>query len=354
MKHFKLAKLFLVVMMLSFAGSALAETKTLKVEVVDHLKREAMEDYILIILQGDDVVYETKALNKDPLNIKFEYDSVKNYELAVAKDDFTTYRFNLSNALSSGQIPKTIRLSLAKESQNFSFKGKVLDRVTNDPIKDCKITIINKNTGEKNEKVTGLDGTYNIKIVSGYEYNVTLQNREFLKRFASIDYCGDTLKENNKYCFKGFADISLDPNGGVSSSSSLMDRVVVGKKFEVDNIYYDYNKATLRKDGKPNVLKLFRILHDNPQIVVELGSHADSRGSDSYNMSLSQRRAESVVDFILAQGIDKSRIKPKGYGESILKNRCSNGVKCSNSEHEVNRRTEFVIIEIDESKIVID
>jgi len=94
---------------------------------------------------------------------------------------------------------------------------------------------------------------------------------------------------------------------------------------------------------------LLYTLIDNPQIIVELGSHADSRGSDEYNLALSQRRADAAVEYVVKQGIDRKRIRSKGYGETMLVNHCSNGVKCNGKQHEENRRTEFIIVGIDES-----
>ncbi len=84
-------------------------------------------------------------------------------------------------------------------------------------------------------------------------------------------------------------------------------------------------------------------MKENPTIWIELGSHTDSRGNDQYNQSLSQRRANAAVQYIIGKGIDKSRITAKGYGESRLVNGCSNGVSCSVADHQLNRRTEFTI-----------
>ncbi len=83
---------------------------------------------------------------------------------------------------------------------------------------------------------------------------------------------------------------------------------------------------------------------DNPTIWIELGSHTDSRGKDSYNLTLSQKRAESAVQYIISKGIDKNRITAKGYGETQLVNKCANGINCSDEEHQLNRRTEFKIV----------
>jgi len=85
-------------------------------------------------------------------------------------------------------------------------------------------------------------------------------------------------------------------------------------------------------------------MKDNPGIVIELGSHTDSRGSSQSNLALSDKRAKASAAYIISKGIDKSRIYGKGYGETMLLNRCANGVPCSEEEHAINRRTEFKIV----------
>ena len=80
-------------------------------------------------------------------------------------------------------------------------------------------------------------------------------------------------------------------------------------------------------------------------MVVELGSHTDARGRDAYNLDLSQRRAQSAVEYLVESGIDRERLRAQGYGETVILNECVNGVKCSDDEHRFNRRTEFKIIE---------
>ena len=85
-------------------------------------------------------------------------------------------------------------------------------------------------------------------------------------------------------------------------------------------------------------------MEDNPTIKIELNSHTDSRAPDGYNMRLSNDRAKSSINYIISQGINPARLSGKGYGETRLVNKCSNGVKCTNSQHEENRRTEFIVI----------
>ncbi len=125
-----------------------------------------------------------------------------------------------------------------------------------------------------------------------------------------------------------------------------LDPVVLNKAIRLNNIYYDYNKATIRADAAAELDGLISLLQQNPDIVIELSSHTDSRGGDSYNKKLSQKRAESAVNYIKSKGICENRIYAKGYGESQLLNKCDNKKKCGEEEHEVNRRTEFKVVRI--------
>lgn len=122
-----------------------------------------------------------------------------------------------------------------------------------------------------------------------------------------------------------------------------VQKLEVGAIIEIPNIYYDLAKWNIRTDAAIELEKVVQFLDDNPTIKVELGSHTDSRGSDVSNQTLSQKRAQSAVDFIVQKGININRITAKGYGESKLKNRCANGVNCTEEEHQQNRRTEIRI-----------
>ncbi|MCT4664280.1 MAG: OmpA family protein [Flavobacteriales bacterium] len=110
-------------------------------------------------------------------------------------------------------------------------------------------------------------------------------------------------------------------------------------------INYDLNSAKLLPEAKKKIDELLLpILNDKKNVSVEIASHTDSRASDSYNQDLSERRARSVVNYLIQKGINPSRLVANGYGEKQLKNRCSNGVSCTEREHRENRRTEFRII----------
>ncbi len=120
---------------------------------------------------------------------------------------------------------------------------------------------------------------------------------------------------------------------------ALGDKVML----KINTIYFDYDKSEIRRDAAIELDKAIKILKKYPKLIVEFGAHCDSRGPDSYNDLLSDRRAKSTVDYMVANGISRSQLTGKGYGERRLTNKCSNGIKCTEKEHEKNRRTEFVI-----------
>jgi len=126
-----------------------------------------------------------------------------------------------------------------------------------------------------------------------------------------------------------------------------VEKVEVGQKFVMENIYYDFDKWDILPESEVELDKLVKIMKDNPSWEVELGSHTDSRGSDAYNEELSQKRSESAVNYIVSQGISRDRITAKGYGESQLVNKCDDGVQCTEEQHRKNRRTEFKILRMD-------
>jgi outer membrane protein OmpA-like peptidoglycan-associated protein len=110
------------------------------------------------------------------------------------------------------------------------------------------------------------------------------------------------------------------------------------------HIYYDFDQASIRDDAVPELEKLYDLLVENDQYIIEIGSHTDARGSNHYNHRLSQQRADSVVKWLSHKGIDRSRLVARGYGETVPTNNCINMVRCTEREHQFNRRTEFKVI----------
>jgi outer membrane protein OmpA-like peptidoglycan-associated protein len=117
-----------------------------------------------------------------------------------------------------------------------------------------------------------------------------------------------------------------------------------GAVFVLKNIHYDFDQSFIREEAGRILDNLVNVMSQNPTLRIELSSHTDSRGKDSYNLRLSQQRAEAAVNYLVNKGIERSRMVAKGYGEARLLNHCGNGVQCSEDEHQANRRTEIKVL----------
>ncbi|MFJ1435795.1 OmpA family protein, partial [Capnocytophaga canimorsus] len=121
----------------------------------------------------------------------------------------------------------------------------------------------------------------------------------------------------------------------------------LAKVFKIENIYFDFDKSNIRYDASVQLAKILEVMQEYPNMKIDVRSHTDSRGSDSYNMALSDRRVKSTIAWLIANGISADRLTGRGYGESQLTNHCSNGVDCSKEEHQANRRSEFIIVSME-------
>jgi len=118
---------------------------------------------------------------------------------------------------------------------------------------------------------------------------------------------------------------------------------------DVGNIYFAFDKSTIKEESKPTLNKVVNIMNKYPELLIEIGSHADARGSDKYNMALSKRRAASTLEYLVENGIDRSRLTSKGYGESMPLNDCTEPTGCTAAQYAENRRSEFTIMNNEET-----
>lgn len=213
---------------------------------------------------------------------------------------------------------------------HFALEGLAVEKSTQNPLGGVAIELTNKKTGAKETALTGADGTFHFTLDENTDYIVMGSKETYFTASEPVSTVGKKQSETIK--------VKLD-----------LDQIVVDKPIVVENIYYDLDKYDIRPDAAQGLDKLVNILKDNPDISIELSSHTDSRADDNYNMVLSQHRAESVVSYLVNHGINKDRMVAKGYGESHLVNRCSNGVECSEEEHQANRRTEFKVIRVEKA-----
>ena len=218
---------------------------------------------------------------------------------------------------------KTVVVAIKKSY----IEGFVLDKVTLKPIKGATVFLLNKIDGKVTIAKTDESGKYNFIAPSG---------NDLVIKAISNGYMND--------CYALDATVILQKEDQVKKvpQDLLLGKYIIGKKWKLNNIHYDFNKFEIRPDARPILDSLVEILKTYP-ITAELGSHTDSRGSFGYNEKLSQRRADAAVAYLVEHGIDKSRISAKGYGETQLLNKCADGVRCTPAEHQANRRTEVKV-----------
>ena len=191
------------------------------------------------------------------------------------------------------------------------------------------------------------DNTFKVNFERGNHYTILLRKKGyFAKRievFVDVEGCILCFEGLGTYTSPEIESAMTNNNERGSIIADIpMKKIVQDEAIVLDNIYYDYNKWNIRKDARPQLENLVKILKRNP-IVIELSSHTDSRGKDDYNIELSQKRAQSAVDYIVSRGIKSNRITAKGYGETQLLNSCNDGAVCNEADHQKNRRTEFKV-----------
>lgn len=167
---------------------------------------------------------------------------------------------------------------------------------------------------------------------------------EVRKLACSQQYSMQVRKEN--YFERDFV---IDTDRGVHQRFNVeLEKIKKGddlfKKLKLSPIHFDFNKWNIRPDAQVELQKVVDVMLQHPAIQVDVRAHTDSRGNDAYNMQLSDRRAQATIQWMISQGVDASRLTGRGYGESQLVNHCGNGVDCSDEEHQENRRSEFIIM----------
>ncbi len=212
-----------------------------------------------------------------------------------------------------------------------SIRGLVLDEASGGLLFNSDIQIRNENNEVIFSGVTDDKASFYAEVdCNNKAYEVIVKKRKYdsiVKKITitrEVSKIVDTLKLKSNVPSKG---------------------VDLAKLLKLKPMYFASNSVVILGDTAKELDKIVEYMKKNKTINIEVGSHTDSKGSDSYNMKLSKKRAVSTVNYIISNKIDASRVKSKGYGETVLINECKNRVKCSKEEHALNRRSEFIVID---------
>jgi len=286
---------------------------------------------------GDLDVYESTFLAdgtfSEPKNLGAPINSNKD-DFAYMIDGTDTFGYISSNRAEGKGDDDIYSFTKGKPVCNQNISGLAVDRKTKLPLSDVTIMAYNSYSDILGETKTNYEGKYAIVVPCGKVVKMIAAK----PNYSSDEKIVETTNENE-------GEIK-DINFELSNYDDLVVKKKGVEKVDVNPIYFDYDKYDITPIAIEELSKVVFIMRKFPNIRIKIESHTDSRGKDAYNLKLSDNRAKSTRDYIVSQEIDASRIESAiGYGESRLINKCKNGVKCTEEEHLLNRRSDFIIIQ---------
>ena len=271
-----------------------------------------------------------------------EYEMIFSYE--NGKKEFYREKFNTECDKEYSEVYRDVWLNVEDGTMGHPYivKGNVMDEKTKQNLKDVKVKVLDQTTNGNYVDLLASNGSFQSDTITGYTI-------------------GDQMKLTLQLEKEGYVKVSYDVtvdlgNDPVIDLNKLLNMAMVKMEVGVDigslninPIYFDFDKSNIRPDAAAELDKIVKIMMENPTINIELGSHTDTRGSDEYNLWLSDQRAKSSAAYIVSKGISKDRITGKGYGETKLKISDDQIAKMKTKEakeaaHQKNRRTEFIIV----------
>lgn len=246
-------------------------------------------------------------------------------EVTGIKSEVATNTENLTKKSFNAASPITVILK--HNDPRFTMVGSAVNLANNAPIENVTAVITNLTNNTNRTAISNANGQFFEQLEQNCDFKIVGQAKG---KFSAVK---EVSTKNLERCKDLYVRIEMP-----------MDALAVGKKFILNNIYYDLDKDNIRQDAAKELDILVDVLKLNPTVKIELGSHTDSRQTDAYNLDLSTRRAKSAVAYIVSKGIDARRLEAKGYGETQLVNGCADGVACTEEQHQANRRTEVKIM----------
>lgn len=215
----------------------------------------------------------------------------------------------------------------------YAVHGFVMDKNSLESLPGTLISLFDKNNELVNKMIVGEDASYLFEIENNKSYKLVGSRKLYVP--AEVEFStnlkGD-IDKNIQLLMELYTDVEKE--------------IVVenGKtQIKINPIYFDFDKWNIRPDAALELNNVVNIMKKYPDMAIEIGAHTDARGSDEYNLKLSHKRAKSVMDYLISQGISENRLKSEGFGESQPLNHCTQPKMCTRAQYSINRRCEFVI-----------
>ena len=301
--------------------------QTITILTLNESNEQRLEKVFVSLFQNNKLV-EKQTISKNT-SYKFNVNCKDSYKIVAEKENFETTELSIiTDAKYNAETTKSLKLTPKECTQLLS--GTVLDDETNLPLSNAIVTIY------KGKELLGrlnldANATFKYKLLCGSKYKITVSLKDYHENFSEVETSNQRDESLN---------LTLKLESSVEFVSDHDQKMIKTK-----TINFDLNQSSIRLDAAIELNKVIAILRKYPSLKIEIKSHTDSRASADYNMKLTNDRAKKVIAYIVANGIDQGRVSGRGYGETQLVNNCAKGVKCTEAEHQMNRRTEFIIRE---------
>jgi outer membrane protein OmpA-like peptidoglycan-associated protein len=243
---------------------------------------------------------------------------ITQYKVSASMDGFLPYEQSFTLPELTADTTVNLTITLRPVAKKLTLVGNVYDKKT-EKLLPSKIEIVSKNNRKTNLKLQSADGKYEKEISELGWYKITASAEGYMNALDSIEASDDGLSPFSR-------DLYLTP-------------IEVGLTVRLKNIYFDFDKTTLKAESFPELNKVVDFLKQNETVEIEISGHTDNKGSDEYNYNLSQGRSQAVVDYIIEQGIEDFRLTAHGYGETKAID--SNDTDTGRAN---NRRVEFTVL----------
>ncbi len=307
--------------------------------VTDQKTNELLTSSVVKLLDKDGNVLDEQTVGDDAV-YNFGVSAGESYSITATKPEYEELSEAIDiNKEAEGEIKKDISLGIP----GVKLLGKVIEKDAQTPIENAKVDVVDNGSGK-------IIYQFNTKSDGTFQDNLEARKGDKLNYYISVSAPGYLTKSGLLSKTIGDEKI-IDVTKELDIALNKIDvGADIGKIININPIYFDVNKSDIRPDAAFELDKIVRVLKDNPNMVIELGSHTDCRGSAKYNRNLSDKRAKSSAQYVKSKIDDPTRIYGKGYGESQLVNDCAcegaKKSKCSDDEHQLNRRTEFKIVKM--------
>ena len=309
-------------------------------------------------------VYATEIFSNmasEPLHLESPVNSI-NDDFAYIVNSNNKGGFFSSNRLQgqdNNDMYSFIIEDIIPEKCSQQIAGVVRDKKTMEILKDAAMTLFDNDGNQVQQVLTDKNGEYSFDLDCSQTYTLVASSLYYSKEehiINTANYNRAPELAANKFLTKMTgAELEEALAAAINGEEPVNEKVEVKEPetakeivkeevVSINEIYFDFDKSDIREDATEELDKVVDLMKENSSIKIEVSSFTDSRGSSAYNVKLSNRRAQSTIDYLVSNGIDRSRLTGKGYGESRMINKCINGVECSEAAHQKNRRTEFVIL----------